>query len=214
MRVELSGRTADQFEIPTLDHPFLMELQVCGRVRTRDKKTAALLARLARSKIIAAISDEGLYVEVFGGCGIKNHLHVDITVGDRRGRPGMKTLTDVQKVLAGYTGKRADVFVRGEYFIEIQKLPVNGIVRSALIEKEAAGLLVKQTGQTLKFRDNKRVERLSWQLSSSEQFVTVAIDVKSSVVINPEYLRDCEAMVNGAFRALVHTEKSDASANQ
>lgn len=217
MRVALSDKTTE-FAIPRLDHPYMVEFSACGTVRTRDKATINRLARLEKNRLVARLDGgtrPAMFVQVFSGGMVKNHLHVNVIV-----RPSnwideseLTSLEKVQATLSRFTGKLANVSVEGKFFVSVSELSPDGLVRSAMAERKASGLAVKQTAQTLKFSDSGGLDELEWSLTSDGEYVVIGIAVDASVEIDSSYLSLCESLVTDAFDVLVPIERGNAATN-
>src|SRR5215469_5481134 len=96
----LAGNMAELVEIPGLDDVDLVELAVCGQLHVRGPKAIAKLKKLEKG-LTSEVADLGddvvLYIQLFSGGPIKNHLHVNMLF---RGSdwPGSQDLVPVEQV--------------------------------------------------------------------------------------------------------------------
>ncbi|HWE96532.1 MAG TPA: hypothetical protein VG269_21400 [Tepidisphaeraceae bacterium] len=203
-------------EIPALaDDPYLLDLSVCGMLRTRNQRILNQLKRLDKGRMVARGKRENLIVQLFSGGNVKNHLHVNLLLRPPKWKPDREwtSIEDLQAAIAAFSGIDVNASIRGQFIVPISELPKSGIIRLGMTEAKH-GLAMKQTSQTMSF-DDPVISQLSWTLlKKNTTYVNIGLAVRKTSTIGPEYLSDCEAFAYRAFNALILMEPANADSNR
>jgi hypothetical protein len=204
---------AEIVEIPDLFDPYLMELSVCAKLRLRGTHLSQPLKKLEDNRLTARAegfeeSSGGLFVELFSGGKVKNHLHVNLLL-----RPNIWKRTDklspileIQSSLGTFVGVRADTIVGGEFLVPTEDLAKNSFIRSATKYTKIAGIRATRTSETFSAEPSGTFYRLRWTKLESNYFAIV-LEIKRASMISPTYLRESKAAVMKSFRDIIHVKK-------
>jgi hypothetical protein len=209
----------DHLEIPDLDDPFLMELSVCAKVRTRNSRLLSEMKKLNTNRMTALVGDfvkgeAELYAQIFGGGEIKNHLHVNVLIRPNgwQKKAFLSSVRKVQDAARQFFGLSADLIIRGEFLIPISELPKKCFIRDARKETRIAGMKANRTGENFVFKNHPFMYRLRWA-DFGKDHVVVMLDVNQTMKIETGYLQKSKSAVLKAFRTLIFTGKHNAITN-
>jgi hypothetical protein len=202
----------DQISIPPLRYKEFRKLIVCCEVQHPDKPLLAKLRSLATHPMIARISTDG-YVEVFGGGGVPNHLHINLCRGKMPPAKRRDTVTaeKARKFLELFVDKRLKIDITALFLIPLKQLPAHGLVKQASAQTKYAGLSVKQSSQRLRIVDGP-IEELAWAISPDEQSASVQIGAEGVNPFYGEMFADLAFFMWRMFNYLILEEKADVFA--
>lgn len=196
----------ETIEIPDLLHPYLMELSVCAKLRTKKKALLSKLAKL-RPPIVATLSkSSGMYAQVFGGGQVKEHLHVDVMLRppDWKAKSELRPLASLQSALGQFIGSQADVIVSGEFLVERNELPKDHFIRAAKKRMKIGGTSAERTGESFVL-STKPYRALRWS-DFGDGYVLVALEFRFMTEIERDYLLKSKVILLNAFHSLVLAE--------
>jgi len=204
---------ADTLEIPLLQDVNLMEVAVCGHLRTNKTSVRRSLNALKGDNVARVGGRKSnRYLEVFGS-GKTNHLHVEVIFRSQKWTSGrtLRPLDEIANKIIQFTGIPIDASITGKFYIPLSELPEDGLIRSSMDETTRAGITARKTGQTLSMSDGP-VKELAWSLvQDDEDLVEVEIVVSKEMVVHCAYLQECENLVVRAFHALIVGANSHAA---
>ncbi|HEX3356592.1 MAG TPA: hypothetical protein VHS31_06380 [Tepidisphaeraceae bacterium] len=206
----------ESIEIPHLHDPFLMELSVCGKIRTSKKATLSRLEKLDKGRMAARTYDyqevsASVFAELFGGGRPnKNHLHVNLVIRPSKWQPsgGLASSKKLQNTISQFIGLGADLIIRGEFLLAVSKLAKASFIRVAMKERTIGGVKVERIGETFIAKPNNLIHQLKWS-DFGNKHVLIVIDVHKSIKIGPDYLQHSKQLVLKAFRSIILVEKHD-----
>ena len=192
----------DLVKIPKITDPHLRSVAYCGNIKTGNKRMLSQIEQLADGRIVSRIprTDPIQFVELFGGGGQRDHLHVNLIAPTGAWKPKGKTIPIkvLQTSLSEFVGQKVVAHVTARFVIATKRLPVDGIIRSAMGETDHEGIPVRQTAQQLSIGDGP-VSRLTWSLSPDSKTVYVEVLAIVEDDIDHGYLKRSLEMVSDWF---------------
>jgi hypothetical protein len=159
---------------------------------------------------MTALVDKGrtVYVEIFGGGQIKNHVHINVAhrwADWKEIEP--VAISKVQIALASLSGLQVKSTVMAEFICPMKNLPKSGFVRSSFgaWKKNASGIGLKS--QTISVSNPKGPLREIGWMSMGQKLVRIRMIFRIATKIKPKYLLRFEEYVDSAFNLIIMEKK-------
>jgi hypothetical protein len=203
--------------LPDLDRIGCQGLTACGELVDADRMLVKWLSK--QKEMVASFTPPNAkiktYVHVMFGGKSGKHVHVDVvkaTAFRDKKIPRTNARTgQTQDILGKFAGHKLDLGIAATFICDFNKLPENGLIRSASMTAKTGPVTIRQTRGTFTLSGTP-LELISWSIRKSSNEVRVYLEAnRGSVDLNDSYLVEASVWIRGLYDVFILGKDSNAT---
>ena len=197
------------FNFPNLINRYCLGIVACGRFMADDQESIMKISdrsRLDRERIAEFTRGKVVHsVRLELGGADPNHLHLDLYKVKSLGEAAPvvnSTIEEIQKMLNDFRGAKATVHFAGYYLVPRDKLPGNGLIRSAFFSVAKGDASITAAGGRYRI-EGSPVQSIDWNLDDDADNVQITLTSEYFLDIDENFFSEAYRIFDSAFKVLI-----------